>query len=621
MSAEPGPIHLRGGGYLLGTAGPEQVFTPEDLNEEQRMVADLTAAFARDEVLPHDERIEYGQDWGLTVSLLRQAGELGLLGAEVPEAYGGSDLDKISSTLITEKLVRTSSFALSHGAHVGIGSLPIVLFGTEEQKRRYVPDLASGAKLAAYCLTEPSSGSDALGARTKATLSEDGRHYVLNGQKQYITNAAFADLFIVYAKVDGDKFTAFIVERGFPGLSTGPEEKKMGIKGSSTRPLILEDVPVPVENVLGEIGRGHVIAFNILNIGRYKLAAGCVGTCKWAIELSVGYALQRKQFGRRLVDFPLIAKKIADMSVRTFAAESMVYRTGGLIDAIMRGLDKSAPDYSRQVAAAVEEYAIECSMNKVFATEALDFVADEGLQIHGGYGYTQDYMIERINRDARINRIFEGTNEINRLLIPGMLLKRALKGELPLLAAAQSLRQELIAYMPPLDDPEEPLEQEALMAENAKKMFLMVGGAAVNRYGPALEQEQEALESLADLMIELFALESVLLRAKKLRDAVAGNGVTAAGGGSAGPGTGSGSVPGEADGLDAAGRAAAIATVYVHEAFDRIAETARNALAAMEEGDMLQLQLSLLKKMTRFKPVNRIALKRQIAAAVIAEFA
>jgi alkylation response protein AidB-like acyl-CoA dehydrogenase len=594
MSSSHNPIELRGGGFLLAESEPGQVFTPEDFSEEQRMIADMTEQFVRREVLPHDEEIEYRQNWSLTVQLLRKAGEAGLLGAEVPEAYGGLDLDKVSSTLITEHMVRASSFALSHGAHVGIGSLPIVLFGNEGQKQKYLPALATGEKLAAYCLTEPASGSDALGARTKAVLNQEGTHYVLNGQKQYITNAAFADVFIVYAKVDGERFTAFIVERGFSGLSTGPEEKKMGIKGSSTRPLILEDVPVPVENVLGEIGRGHVIAFNILNIGRYKLAAGCVGTSKWAIELAAQYGLQRKQFGKRLVEFPLIQKKLADMQIRTFVCESMVYRTGGLIDRAMQQLDKTAADYSRQVAKAVEEYALECSINKVFATEALDFVADEGLQIHGGYGFTQEYMIERINRDARINRIFEGTNEINRLLIPGTLLKRALKGELPLMEAAQTLQQELIAYMPPLEEGDEQLATERRIMEAAKKVFLMVGGSAVNRYGLALEEEQEALESLANLIIEIYAMETAYLRTVKLL---------------ADP---------TAEAVDQE-QASAIATVYIHEALARVGETAKTALASIEEGDMLQMQLSMLRKLTRFKPVDTIALKRKIAERVIEE--
>jgi len=583
------PLNKRGGGFLLQGARPEDLFTPEDFTEEHRMIAEMTADFVEGEVLPHDERLEH-QDFELTVSLLRKAGELGLLGSAVPEAYGGTDLDKISSTLITEHFVRAGSFSLSHGAHVGIGSLPIVLFGTEDQKARYLPDLVSGARLAAYCLTEPSSGSDALGAKTAAVLSEDGSHYRLNGTKQFITNAAFADVFIVYAKVDGSQFTAFIVEKGWEGVSTGPEEKKMGIKGSSTRPLILEDAKVPVENVLGEIGRGHVIAFNILNIGRFSLAAGCVGTAKWAIELAARYASERKQFGKPLSAFPLIQSKLADMAVRTYAAESMVYRTGGLIDEAMAKLDKSASEYSRQAAKAVEEYALECSVNKVFATEALDFAADEGVQIHGGYGYIQEYRIERIYRDSRINRIFEGTNEINRLLIPGTLFRRALKGELPFMEAAQQLQQELIAYMPPVDNGE-PLFKESAMTEAVRLMFLMTGGTAAQTYGAKLEEQQEVLAALADLVIAVYSMEASVLRAKKAL---------------------------QRDGEERSAQKRLLASIHVHEAFAQAELKARTLLTAMGEGDSLRMQLSVLKKLARFEAADLIKLKRQAAAPVLA---
>ncbi|SHE12048.1 Acyl-CoA dehydrogenase, short-chain specific [Chlamydia abortus] len=580
----------RGGGFLLASPDVDDVFTPEDFTEEQKMIAELTEDFVEGEVVPHEEQIER-QDLNLTVQLLKKAGGLGLLAADVPEEYGGTDLDKISSTLITEKLVRGGSFALSHGAHVGIGSLPIILFGSEEQKQRYLPALASGEKLAAYCLTEASSGSDALGAKTTAVLSEDGKHYVMNGSKQFITNAGFADVFIVYAKIDGDKFTAFIVERDYPGVSTGPEEQKMGIKGSSTRPLILEDVPVPVDNVLGEIGRGHVIAFNILNIGRYKLAAGCLGSAKWAIRLAVDYAKQRKQFGKALAEFPLIRKKLADMAIRTFVMESMVYRTGGLMDASMSKLDKAAPDYSRKAAKAIEEYAIECSINKVFASEALDYAADEGVQIHGGYGYIQEYKIEQIYRDSRINRIFEGTNEINRLLIPAALLRKALKGELPLMDVTQQLQQELITYIPPMMMEEEPLARESAMIEAAKKIFLMVGGSAVEKYRFELEQEQEIVECLADVIIEVFAMESAVLRARKTMGR---------------------------NGPDQAVNQAEMASVYVHEAFARIESRARTAILAMEEGDRQQVQISILKKLSRWAPLDAIGTKRRIASRILA---
>ncbi len=587
MSIKDGII--KGGSFLLEETKPESIFTPEDVNEEQRMIATMTAEFIEGEVQPHDEEIEK-QNVKLIVQLLKKAGDIGILGAEVQEAYGGSDLNKISATLITENMVRGSSFALSLGAHVGIGTLPIVLFGTELQKNKYLPGLASGVKLAAYCLTEPSSGSDALGAKTTANLTEDGRSYVLNGTKQFITNAGFADLFIVYAKIDGEKFSAFIVEKEFPGVTTGPEEKKMGIKGSSTRSLFLEDVKVPVENLLGEIGKGHVIAFNILNMGRYKLAAGCVGSSKWAIELSLNYAKERKQFNKALIEFPLIQKKLADMAIRTYVAESMVYRTGGLLDEAKKNIDFTQAGVDQEIVRALEEYALECSINKVFGSECLDFVADEGVQIHGGYGYTQDYIIERIYRDSRINRIFEGTNEINRLLIPATLIRKAMKGEFPLLSAAQSLQQELIIYLPPLLDEKEPLSQETAMLEAAKKIFLMVSGTAVKKYQHKLETEQEILEILADMIIHLFSMESALLRTKKSIQSV---------------------------GIEKAKQKINMTTVYVQESFGKMELAAKMALSTMAEGDLLMTQLSILKKLVRFKPTNVISIKREIAKQVI----
>lgn len=580
---------IAGGSFVLDDIDAELVVTPEDFNEEQRMILQTTVDFLEGEVLPKDEEIEK-LDYELTLELLKKAGELGLLSADVPEEYDGLGLDKVSSTIISETLARAASFGLSVGAHVGIGTLPIVFFGTPEQKKKYLPQLATGEKIAAYCLTEPASGSDALGAKTTAKLSEDGKHYILNGSKIFITNAGFADIFIVYAKVDGKDFSAFIVEKEMPGFSLGPEEKKMGIKGSSTRPLYFEDCKVPVENLLGEVGRGHIIAFNILNIGRFKLGAGCLGGAKEAIEHSVKYANTRKQFGTEISSFPLIGKKLADMNIRTFVAESMVYRTSGLIDHILKDLDHSSPDAGKQSAKGIAEYALECSINKVFASEVLDFVADEAVQIHGGYGFTQEYKVERIYRDSRINRIFEGTNEINRMLIPGTLLKKAMKGELPLLQKVQSLQSELMNMTPGSQSFEGTLEQETHLLSQAKKLFLMVGGMAVQKLQANIEKEQEMLSNLADLMIEIYAMESALIRTKKLI---------------------------ARQGEDKAKNAIQMTEVYVHEAFAKIEAIAKQCLVMVEEGDMLRTGLSMVKRLARTSPVNTISLKREIAQRVI----
>ncbi|MDU5141108.1 MAG: acyl-CoA dehydrogenase family protein [Paenibacillus dendritiformis] len=579
---------IKGGSFVIDDIAPDAIVTPEDFTEEQRMMMDTTRDYVEGEVLPNDEAIEK-LNYDLTVKLMRKAGELGLLGADIPEEYGGLGLDKVSSTLIGETLTKASAFALSIGAHVGIGTLPIVFFGTPEQKSKYLPDLATGAKIAAYCLTEPSSGSDALGAKTTAKLSEDGSHYVLNGSKIFITNAGFADIFIVYAKVDGKDFTAFIVEKGMEGFTIGPEEKKMGIKGSSTCPLFFEDVKVPVENVLGEIGRGHVIAFNILNIGRFKLGAGCLGASKEAIELSVKYASERKQFGKALTSFPLIGQKLADMNIATYVTESMVYRTSGLVDSALKDIDYRQPDSGQLMAKAIAEYALECSINKVFASEALDFVADEGVQIHGGYGFTQEYKIERIYRDSRINRIFEGTNEINRLLIPGMLLKKAAKGELPLMQKAQALQAELMSIVT-MPESGEAMALEGHLVSMSKKVFLMVGGLAAQKYGTSFEKHQEILSNLADLMILVYAMESALLRTRKLM---------------------------AKSGEEKAKLAMQMTSVYVHETLADIERIAKSTLAAMESGDMLRTQLSILKKLTKSSPIDAISIKRDIAARVI----
>lgn len=579
---------IRGGSFLIDAGSADDMFVPEQFSDEHKMIAKTTEEFIVNEVRPHLEEIENHQ-FDISVRLLKEAGELGLLAGDVPEKYDGLGLDKVSTALVTEKFSLSRGFALSYGAHVGIGSLPIVYFGTDDQKRRYLPDLASGKRLAAYCLTEPGSGSDALGAKTTATLSEDGTHYLLNGEKQWITNAGFADVFIVYAKIDGDKFSAFIVERTFPGISFGPEEKKMGIKGSSTRTVILEDVQVPVENLLGEPGRGHVIAFNILNVGRYKLAVGAVGSAKRALEIATNYAKERKQFKTPLANFTLIKNKLANMALKTYAAESSVYRTVGLFDTALNRLGDKA-DEGAEVAKAIADYAIECSINKVFATEVLDYCVDEGVQIHGGYGFMSEYEIENMYRDSRINRIFEGTNEINRLLIPDTLVKKAMKGELPLMQAAASLQEELMSYYPQ-EIEDAPLAAEKHLIEMTRKIILMVAGSALMKYQQAISKEQELLAFSADMLIELYAMDSVVKRTER---AIA------------------------ATGLENAQQKLEMTTVYVQEAFDRIEGWAKEALATMEEGDDLRLRLSILKKLTRRTPINTVQLKRAIADRVIA---
>lgn len=584
MSTDVTRKAARGAFYLVEDTQPEHVFTPEDLTREHQMIIDTTRSFVQNEVLPNAEQLEH-QDWELTVSLLRKAGELGLLAADVPEDYDGLGADKATSALISENLSRGGSFALSHGAHVGIGSLPIVFFGNDDQKKKYLPKLASGEWIAAYALTEPGSGSDALGAKTTATLSADGKYYVLNGTKQYITNSAFADLFVVYAKIDGEHFSAFIVEKGYDGVSTGVEEKKMGIKASSTRQLILEDAKVPVENLLGEAGRGHVIAFNILNIGRYKLAVGAVGGMKEALEHSVRYGNSRKQFGTAITNFGLIQQKLAEMNTLTYVTESATSRATGDIDVALERVDAND---GRAVADAIAEYALECSVLKVFGSEALDKVVDEGVQIHGGAGFIQDYGMEKMYRDSRINRIFEGTNEINRMLIPNTLLRKAMKGELPLLQKAQGLQEELMSFMPPSGE-WETLGRETYMLDMMKKIFLFTGGVAVQTYQMKLKDEQEILAALADIAIEIYVLESALLRTKKAI----------------------------AKGLDAENKID-MTIAYAEKAFAQVEQTAKTILATVAEGDMLRTQLSMLKKLTRVTPVNVVAIQRRIANRVIA---
>ncbi len=577
----------KGGSFLIDETNYEHIFTPEDFSDEHQMIGKTTEDYILQDVVPHIEQIE-NHEFEHSVRLLKKAGELGLLGADVPEEFGGLGLDKISSAIITEKFARAGSFSLSYGAHVGIGSLPIVLFGNQAQKEKYLPGLASGETIAAYALTEPGSGSDALGAKTTAVLNEAGTHYVLNGEKQWITNSAFADVFVVYAKIDGEHFSAFIVEKDFPGVKTGPEEKKMGIKGSSTRTLILEDAEVPKENLLGEAGRGHVIAFNILNIGRYKLAVGTIGASKRVIQLSAEYANQRKQFKTPISQFSLIGEKAANMSAKLYAMESAVYRTVGLFEQRMGLLSDEEQKDGKQIAQSIAEYAIECSLCKVLGSETLDYIVDEGVQIHGGYGFMQEYEVERAYRDSRINRIFEGTNEINRLLVPGTFLKKAMKGELPLLQKAQTLQEELMMMMP--EEPgDQPLDQEKYLLAHAKKIALMVSGMAAMKYGKALDKEQEILVNIADIVNELFAAESAVLRTEK---AIA------------------------ASGAEKNAQKLAYTQIFTQEAFLKIEAHAKESLIAMEEGDSLRMSLSALRKLTRFTPMNVIAKKREVAKRI-----
>jgi alkylation response protein AidB-like acyl-CoA dehydrogenase len=581
---------FKGGAFLTEDITSEDIITPEDFNDEQKLIAKTTHDFIDKEVLPNIEELE-NQNFDLNKSLLKKAGELGLLGADVPEEYGGLGLDKTSSALITEEFSRAAGFSLSYGAHVGIGSLPIVFFGNEAQKTTYLPKLATGELIAAYALTESTSGSDALGAKTTAVLNEAGTHYVLNGEKQFITNSAFADIFIVYAKIDGEHFSAFIVERDYPGVSTGVEEKKMGIKSSSTRTLILDDALVPVENLLGEKGKGHKIAFNILNVGRYKLAIGGIGGAKDALEVSVKYVNERKQFNTKISSFSLTQEKLATMAATIYANESAVYRTVGLFEQRMGALTDEQLKDGRDVAAAIAEYQIECSLNKFTATEALDYVVDEAVQLHGGNGFIQEYAVERMYRDSRINRIFEGTNEINRLIVPGALLKKAMKGELPLMQQAQDLQEELVMKMPE-EVSTNVLDQEKYLLKNAKKIVLFTAGLAVQKYQQKIEFEQEILVNLADMVSEVYNMEAAILRTEK---AIKKSG-------------------------EAVNKQKLLYTqVYVQEAFNRLEADAKETIIAVEEGDTLRMMLSSLRKLTRHTPINVVKKKREIASKIIDE--
>jgi alkylation response protein AidB-like acyl-CoA dehydrogenase len=576
----------RGGGFLIEDSQPEEIFTSADLTGDQRLIGQTAEEFVAQEVLPHVHELEQHKA-GLMAELLKKSGELGLLGGGVPEEYGGTGLDKVSTTLLSEKLSAYASFAVTHGGHTGIGTVPIVYFGTEEQKKRYLPKIATGEWISCYALSEPQAGSDPLNAKTRAALSPDGRHWLLNGQKMWITNGGFADIFIVFAKVDGEKFSCFIVERGYPGFSIGAEEKKMGIKGSSTVPIFFENCPVPKENLLHEIGRGHIVAFNTLNAGRLTLGASCLGGAKKVLESAAKYAKERTAFGKPLSEFGLMKEKLAEMAIRIFAMDCLVYRSAGLIADAMASAH--GEDKTRQAMRALEEYAIECSIAKVMCSEAVDYVVDEAVQIFGGYGYHEEYPVARVYRDSRINRIFEGTNEINRMLIIQMLMKRAVAGSLPLIPAAMKVQEEVLGGAQGPVGGTGPLREEERCIGAAKKAFLMTAGAAMQKFGQQLSEQQEIVAALANIAIDIYTMESCVLRARKAA----------------------------AKGSDATGTMADAARVFVHDAMDRVDRNARMALAATEEGDALRTQLAVLKRFTKHELVDSIGLRRRVAAGVL----
>jgi alkylation response protein AidB-like acyl-CoA dehydrogenase len=570
---------VAGGSFLLEDRRPTDIFTPEDFSEEQRQISKTTVEFTTNEVMPAAAEIE-AKNFEVTRALLRKAGELGLMAVDVPEAYGGLEMDKVTSAIVAESMSQLASFSVAFSAHAGIGTLPIVWYGTPQQKQKYLPKLATGEWIGAYALSESSSASDAMNCRTRAVLSADGKHYILNGEKMWITNSGFADVFTVFAKIDGEKFSAFLIERGTPGLTVGAEEHKLGIRGSSTCPLILSDCKVPVENLLGEAGKGHHIAFNILNIGRFKLGAACVGGARNSLQHAVQYAKERKAFGKSISEFGLIQEKIAECAAGIYAGESLAYRTIGMIDAALADVDTRAEGASREIQKRIEEYAVECSVLKVWGSEMLDMVVDHVVQIYGGYGYVEEYPAERAYRDSRINRIFEGTNEINRLIITGWLLKRAMSGQLPLLPAIKKVMDEVMAG-PVSDNSEGPRK----LLGAARKLALFAAGAASQKYMQALADQQEIMGALADCIMEVYALESCILRAEKL-----------------------GANP----------QANAITEYYAARAMDKVELAVRKVIASVAEGDMLRTQMAVVRRLAKHEPLNTVALGREIAGRVIA---
>ena len=589
-------VVVTGGSFLLNEADAASIFTPEDFSDEQKQIASTAAEFAVNEVLPAADEIE-AKHFDVTRGLLKKAGDLGLMAVDIPEEFGGLAMDKVTSAIVADRMSVLGSFSVAFSAHVGIGTLPIVWYGTEEQKRKYLPKLASGEWIAAYALSEASSGSDAMNVRTRAV--RDGDQYVLNGEKMWITNAGFADLFTVFAKIadpaDSEpgkaKMSAFLIERNTPGLTVGAEEHKLGIRGSSTCPLILNDCRIPAENLLGEAGKGHHIAFNILNIGRFKLGAACLGGSRTSLANAISYAKERKAFGKSISEFGLIQQKISDSATRIYVGESMAYRTIGAIDAALAAIPEAEAHNSREIQKRIEEYAVECSILKVWGSEMLDAVVDHTVQIYAGYGYVEEYPAERAYRDSRINRIFEGTNEINRLIITGFLMKRAMTGQLPLLAAIKQLMEELMS--PPSfgegDGADDPLAREAQMLANAKKLALFASGAASQKYMNGLADQQEVMAALADIIMEVYAFDSALSRARKLAAAKSSS----------------------------AGLAADMTRFYAATAFHIIESAARQVIAAVAEGDMLRTQLAIYRRLVKHEPADTISLSRTIARAAI----
>ncbi|MBI3651405.1 MAG: acyl-CoA dehydrogenase family protein [Acidobacteria bacterium] len=577
---------LRGGSFVFEDHQPEDVFTPEDISDEHRLIGQTAYEFSEKEVLPLDAEIEK-KNYQVHRELLKKAGELGLLSIDIPEQYGGAGLDLLSSLVASENMSLQSSFSGTVGAHTTIGTLPIVYFGNDEQKERYLPKLATAELVGAYCLTESGSGSDALAAKTTATLTADGKHYILNGQKMWITNGGFADVFIVFAKVDGDKFTAFIVERNFPGVSTSPDEHKMGLNGSSTCAVNLDNAQVPVENLLGDIGKGHLIAFNILNIGRLKLGVSSIAGSKRVTSIATEYAKQRHQFGVPIASFGLIKHKLAEMAIKSYVGECMMYRTVGMIEEMMATVDRNLP---KEALKAIEDYAIECSIIKAACSEYLAYCVDEAVQVFGGNGYSSDYPVERAYRDARIARIYEGTNEINRLIIAGQFLRRAAKGENKLFAVAKQLQEEMLSPSLPEELPETTFAAERAALTNCKKAIIAVLGSAALKYRDKASDQQEILGAASDMIMDVYGMESAILRTEKL---IAARGEASC-----------------VNQIDAT-------RVFANDAIQRLEAKAKTALAAMSEGDELRMMMGVLRRYMKYTPIDTIAARRRIADAMV----